>query len=158
MRPAFVEGIDRSFNDIRRRIEIGFPDFQMNDVLALAFQRARFVQNFESGFGTEPRHAAGEAKLILGGIFHDGKPGHYTPKAARSADPGIMTREEDQSPEYRSPGCVTEERSVRDGVLFALGAQHSIDGVGRTPGGLVVVTNLHLSQQANRQHVEPGQE
>ncbi len=122
MRPPFVEGVDGGFNDIGRGIKIGLTDFQMHDVLALALQRPRSVQDFEGGFGTEPRHAAGEAKLVLSGIFHDGKPRHYTPKAAGLADAEIMTREEGSSPGYRSLSFVTDERSVGNRVLFALGA------------------------------------
>ena len=34
-------------------------------------------------------------------------------------------------------------QSLRDGALFALGAQQSLDGVGRALGGLVIVANLH---------------
>jgi hypothetical protein len=61
----------------------------VNDVFALALEGASFVQNFEGGFGTEPRHAAGETEFILRRIFHGGKPMHYTPHVggvARSYD------------------------------------------------------------------------
>lgn len=43
----------------------------------------------------------------------------------------------------------SEAKLVGDAVLFVLGAKYSVDGVGRAPARLVVVTHLHLSKQPN---------
>ena len=79
MRPAFAQGVNAGFDHIRGRIEIRLADLQMNDALALALQRARFVQNFKSGFSAQPRHAAGKMQFVLGGLRHDDK----TPEQAK---------------------------------------------------------------------------
>ena len=51
------------------RIEIGFPNFEMDNVAALCLQRSRFHQDFERSLGPETRHALGEAKFV--GLGHD---------------------------------------------------------------------------------------
>lgn len=43
-------------------------------------------------------------------------------------------------------------------MLFALGAEDAVDRVGRTARGLVVVANLHFSEEADGQHVESCEE
>jgi hypothetical protein len=86
MRPAFVEGINRSLDYVSRGIEVGLANLQVHDVFALAFQRSSLIQDFEGGFGPEARHARGQAKLVLGGGgFHAGKGRHYTSGAAGGA-------------------------------------------------------------------------
>ena len=70
MRPAFAKRIHACIDHVRRRIEVGLADLQMNDVLALTLQRARFVQYLERGFGAQARHAAGELQFVLRGSLH----------------------------------------------------------------------------------------
>ena len=82
MRPSLVQGVNRSLDNVRRRVEIRLADFEVDDVFALPLECARFVQDFEGGLGAQARHAASKAKLELGSVFHGGKPGHYTPNAA----------------------------------------------------------------------------
>ena len=43
-------------------------------------------------------------------------------------------------------------------MFFALGAEDAVDGVRRSPGGLVIVPDLHFTQQANSQHVQSRKE
>ena len=78
----------------------------MHDVLALALKSTGLVQNFEGGFGTEPRHAAGETEFILRRIFHGGKPRHYTPHVGTVARSYDAPRERESRRE-RSQGHVT---------------------------------------------------
>ena len=52
-------------------LEIGEPDFEMDDVAALCFERSRFHQDFERGLGAETRHTLGEAKFPS--LSHDGE-------------------------------------------------------------------------------------
>jgi hypothetical protein len=50
------------------------------------------------------------------------------------------------------------EPLLGDRVFFALGAQDAIDRIGGSTGRFVVVTHLHFSQQAYRQHIESSQD
>ena len=43
-------------------------------------------------------------------------------------------------------------------MLFALGAQNAIHRIGRASRRLVIVPDLHLSQQSDRQHIQSGEE
>src|SRR5215467_2412898 len=70
--------VNGGLDNVEWRVEVRLADFEVDDVFALALKGACFVQDFEGGFGAETRHAAGEAKLVLRGVFHDGKPRHYT--------------------------------------------------------------------------------
>jgi hypothetical protein len=45
----------------------------MDDALALALERPRFVQDFESGLSSEAGHAAGKLQFVLRGLSHDGR-------------------------------------------------------------------------------------
>src|SRR5581483_3177396 len=84
MRPPFVERIDASFHHVRRRIEIGLANLQMDDALSLALQRPRFVQHLKRCFCTKPGHAAGKLQFVLRGSLHGRKnssktqTAHYT--------------------------------------------------------------------------------
>ena len=60
-----------SVDDVARRIEIRFADFEMNDIAALCFQRLRFHQHFERGLGAETRHARRETKFLA--LSHHGE-------------------------------------------------------------------------------------
>ena len=46
----------------------------------------------------------------------------------------------------------------RNAVLFALGAEHAVNRIGRPASRLVIVPHLHFAQQTNRQHVEASQQ
>ena len=56
MRPALVERLLGGLDDVARRGEIGLADFQMDDVAALRFQRARAHQDIEGGFHADAVH------------------------------------------------------------------------------------------------------
>jgi hypothetical protein len=43
-------------------------------------------------------------------------------------------------------------------VLFALGAKDAVDGIGRTMGWFVIVTDLHFTEQADGQQVQSGEQ
>ena len=63
MGPALVQRIDAGLDHVGGSVEIGLADFEVDDALALALERARFIQNFEGSFGAEARHAAG--KIVI---------------------------------------------------------------------------------------------
>ena len=60
MGPAAVESVDCSLHHVRRRVEIGLADLQMDDAFALPFQCPRLIQDFKSSFGAQARHTAGQ--------------------------------------------------------------------------------------------------
>ncbi len=60
MRPTLPKRVDTGFDDIRRCVEIGLADFQVDDILALLLERAGAVEDFKGGFSAEARHATGE--------------------------------------------------------------------------------------------------
>ena len=70
MRVAVMQGVAGRFDDVRRSVEIGLADFQVNNVSALLFQGARLYQNFKGGFRAQARHAARQAKFCLGCWSH----------------------------------------------------------------------------------------
>ncbi len=59
----------RRVDNVGRRIEIGFANFEMDDVASLCLQRSRLHQYFERRLGAETRHALGEAKFV--GFSHN---------------------------------------------------------------------------------------
>jgi hypothetical protein len=65
-----VQRVDAGFDYVGGRIKIGLADLEVNDALALPLERAGFVQNLESGFRAQARHAASELQLVLGGLCH----------------------------------------------------------------------------------------
>jgi len=66
-----MEGVDTGFDNVGGSVEIGLADFQVDDALALTLQGAGFVEDFESGFGAEPGHAAGKQQFVLRGLGHE---------------------------------------------------------------------------------------
>ena len=79
MSPAFAEGVDAGLDDVCGCIEVRFADFKVDDALALAFERARLVQDFKGSLGAEPRHPTGKMQFVLGGLRH----GEETPEEAK---------------------------------------------------------------------------
>jgi len=71
MGETFMQRIARRVDDVRRRIEIRFPNLKMDDVAPLSLQRPRLNQNFESGLGSETRHTLGEVEFPS--LSHDGE-------------------------------------------------------------------------------------
>ena len=71
MGEALVQRVTSCVDDIAGRIEIRFPDLEMDDVAALCLERSCFYQYFEGGFSAETRHALGEAEVSLHGLIHD---------------------------------------------------------------------------------------
>ena len=57
VRPALVERLLGGFHDVARGGEIGLADLQVDDVLALRFQRAGPHQHIEGGFHPDAVHA-----------------------------------------------------------------------------------------------------
>ena len=72
MGEAFVQGITSRVDDIARRVEIWFPDFEMNNVAALRFKCLRLHQHFKRGLGPETRHTRREAEFALCSFMHRG--------------------------------------------------------------------------------------
>jgi hypothetical protein len=54
--PAALNGGDAGVANIWRRVEIGFADFQVDDVASLRLKRSRADEDFEGRFATEPAH------------------------------------------------------------------------------------------------------
>jgi hypothetical protein len=73
MGEALVQGVTRRVDDVLWRIEIGFTNFEMNNVASLCFQRSCFHEYFEGGLGAETRHALGETKFALCSFMHLGE-------------------------------------------------------------------------------------
>ena len=70
MRPAFVQGIGCSFNDVCGRIEVGLANLQMDNVFALSLKRAGSHQYLEGSLRAQARHALGETQLSLRSFAH----------------------------------------------------------------------------------------
>ena len=70
MGEARAHRIRARVDNVLRRIEIRFADFEMNNVAPLRLERFCFHQHFERGFGPEPRHPLGQTKFALGGHVH----------------------------------------------------------------------------------------
>jgi hypothetical protein len=64
-----VQSVARGVDDVGWGIEIGFPNLEMNDVLALCFQRSRLHQNLKRGLGAEARHTLCKAEFAS--LSHD---------------------------------------------------------------------------------------
>ena len=64
MSPSFLQGANPRLDDVRGSIKIWLANFEVDDFLALLFQRAGAIENFESGFRPEPRHPAGQAQIV----------------------------------------------------------------------------------------------
>src|SRR4029077_13572022 len=71
MGETLVQRVTGRVDDVGRRIEIRFPDFEMDDVAPLSLQRPRLDQNFESGLGAETRHTLRETEFPS--LSHDGE-------------------------------------------------------------------------------------
>ena len=71
MGPALVQRIHGRFHHVGWRVEIGLSDLQVNDALALGFERLGLVQNFKGSFRAQPGHAAGEAQFVLSRCWHN---------------------------------------------------------------------------------------
>src|ERR1043165_7464307 len=69
MSEALVKGVACGVDDVRRSIEIGFSNLEMNDVPTLCFQRPRLHQNLKRGLGAEARHTLCKAEFA--GRNHD---------------------------------------------------------------------------------------
>src|SRR5208283_598554 len=65
MRPSSMKSVNTGRDHVRWSVKIGLANFKVNDFFALFFERPRAVENFKSGFGTEPRHPAGETQFVL---------------------------------------------------------------------------------------------
>ncbi len=59
MRITFLKGLNSSVDYVLGSIKIRLADFQVDDFLALSFQRPSFGQDFESGFGAQILHSVG---------------------------------------------------------------------------------------------------
>ena len=58
-------------------------------------------------------------------------------------------------------GCLYVDRKTRlfrDAVLFVLGAQHPVDGIGSAAAGLVIVADLHFAEEADCQQIKSAEE
>ena len=71
MGEALVQCVAGCVDDVGRRIEIGLPDLEMDDVAPFSLQRPRLNQIFERGLGAETRHTPGEAEFPS--LSHDGE-------------------------------------------------------------------------------------
>ena len=60
VRVAFVHRVLRGRDDVRRSLEVGLPDLEVDDVLPLGLQRLGLRQDFERGLGSQTGHAGGE--------------------------------------------------------------------------------------------------
>src|SRR5271156_338811 len=83
MRPSSFQGFNPGLDNVLGRIKVGLANFEVDDIFALTFQGARLIQDFKGSFRTEPRHAFGKAKFVLGRFFHRCKGCHYIPSASR---------------------------------------------------------------------------
>ena len=63
MGETLTHRIRAGVDDVARRVEIRFADFEMNNVATRCFQCFRFHQNFERSLGPEARHAFGKSKF-----------------------------------------------------------------------------------------------
>src|ERR1700687_3990337 len=71
--PSLVERVDTGLDDIGGSVEVGLANFEVNDFFALFFEHAGAVQDFKSGFRSEPRHPAGKTRFELGCGGHGGR-------------------------------------------------------------------------------------
>ena len=58
--PAFVDGALAGLFDVQRGREVGLPDLEVDDALALRFERPGARQDFECGLRPDPGHAFSE--------------------------------------------------------------------------------------------------
>ena len=52
--PPLPQAFDAGLYNVFRSIEVGLANFQVDDLLALALERSRFVEHLESGLGAQP--------------------------------------------------------------------------------------------------------
>ena len=71
MGEALMQSVAGGVDNVCRRIEIGFPNLEMNDVAAICLQRPRLHQYFERGLSAETRHTLCEAEFA--NLSHDGE-------------------------------------------------------------------------------------
>jgi hypothetical protein len=67
---AFTQRVASGLDDVIWRIKIGFADFQMNNVFALALQLTCTIQDFKCSFRAKSRHPLGQLQLELNGTRH----------------------------------------------------------------------------------------
>src|SRR6266478_9788766 len=72
MGPSLVKSVDTSLDDIGGRVEVGFTDFEVNNLFALFLELAGAVQDFKSSFGAKPRHPAGKTQFVQSSGWHSG--------------------------------------------------------------------------------------
>ncbi len=63
VRVAVMQCIHGGIDDVRRRIEIGFADLQVDDVSTLPLQRPGSYQDFKRRFRTQLRHPLGQTQF-----------------------------------------------------------------------------------------------
>jgi hypothetical protein len=71
-----AQGLDAGLDDVRRRLEIGLPDLEVDDPATGRLQGARTGEHLEGGLGAEPRHARCELQRndpLIAGIW---RPAH----------------------------------------------------------------------------------
>ena len=71
MGEALVQRVAGRIDNVARRIEIRFADFEMNDVPPLGLERAGFDQNLERRLRPEPRHPPGQSQFAS--VTHEGE-------------------------------------------------------------------------------------
>src|SRR5262249_34521623 len=81
VRPASAQRLDARLDDVLRSIKIGFADFEMDDVLALALEFAGAVEDFECSFSSEARHALSQPQFELDRTRHKAKRVIVLPRA-----------------------------------------------------------------------------
>ena len=60
VRVAVREGVAAGLDDVRRRIEVGLADLQMDHVHPLGLQPSSLCQHLEGGLGTQATHPFGQ--------------------------------------------------------------------------------------------------
>ena len=80
-----------------------------------------------------------------------GKPGREVELMTRGGKPFELRSKDSRG------GC-PYTRLFRDAVLFVLGAEDAVDGVGGAAAGFVVVADLHFAQQADRQQIQAAEQ
>jgi len=58
------QGLNAGFDDVLGGFEVGLADLQMDDFLALGFQRPGFSQHLKGGFGAQVHHSAGDGHVV----------------------------------------------------------------------------------------------
>src|SRR6478672_4290901 len=71
MRETLVQRVAGRIDNVARRIEIRFPDLEMNDVAPLGLERSCFDQNLKRRLRAEARHSPGQSQFAS--VSHDGE-------------------------------------------------------------------------------------